>query len=393
MSAPFHMLERLSHVVRRAQVPGLFLGLLGLMVCSANAQTSAPVVVSTSLTFRVMAANTPSSNASRYEAEGMRIFRGLKPDIVAVQEFKYLSTNGAGLNTTNAFREMLDSAFGTNFTYFRESNSYAIPNGIISRWPIKESGSWVDDDTGVNDRGFAWALIDLPGTNDLYVVSIHLKASSSESARRAAEALQLTSLIQSNLTNSAWIIVAGDLNIGSSGEAALATFKTYLSDNPIPHDGTAAADSDTNAGRNDRYDYVLPSFAFATNQVATVIGSRTLPNGLVFDSGKFTPLTDASPVQFSDSHVFNMQHMAVVKDFRISYTVTNQVAVPRPVIQLVSSNAFRWSGLSNLSYRVLSSSSLSNFTQTGTSTSTSTNYFFTNSAPLTNQRFFRVVWP
>lgn len=385
------MLKRIPHVVRCALVLGLF----GLMLQCAKAQTQTPVVVTTNFNLRVMAANTTSGNNQRYEAPGLRIFQGLKPDVVAVQEFNYVSTNGLGTSTPEAMREMVNSAFGTNFYFYREPGSYSIPNGIISRWPIIASNSWEDVDTGVNDRGFAWVRIDLPGTNDLYVVSVHLKASSSDSVRRAAEAVQLTSLIQSNFPANAWIIVAGDCNAENRNEACLTTFKTFLSDSPIPDDGNlnGTPDPDTNASRGKPYDYVLPSFTLATNQVATVIGSRTLPNGLVFDSDRFTPLTDASPVQFGDSHVLNMQHMAVVKDFRINYTTTNFVTVPRPVIQLVSANVFRWAGLSNLTYRVLSSGSLSNFTQAGTSTSTSTNYFFTNSAPLTNQRFFRVVWP
>src|SRR5262249_50065867 len=44
----------------------------------------------------------------------------------------------------------------------------------------------------------------------------------------------------------------------------------------------------------------------------------TLPNGLVFDSAVYTPLSDVSPVTSGDSHVTGMQHMAVVKDFVIS---------------------------------------------------------------------------
>ena len=383
------MLIRFFHSLSRA----LALGLFALLPPCANAQTQTPVVVTTNFNLRVMAANTTSSNASRYEAEGMRIFRGLKPDIVAMQEFKYLSTNGLGENTTNAFREMINSAFGTNFVYFRETNAgYSIPNGIISRWRIKESGSW--DDIQVSDRGFAWARIDLPGTNDLYFVSVHLHGNGGPSSR-SIEAANLRDLIQSNFPANAWIVVAGDFNTDTRSEACMTTFKSYLSDAAIPDDGNlnGTPDPDTNENRGKPYDYALPSFTLATNQVATVIGSRSFPNGLVFDSKIYTPLTEVSPVQFSDSHVFNMQHMAVVKDFRISYTATNFVTVPPPVLRLVSTNVFRWAGLSNLSYRVLSSGSLSNFTQAGTSTSTSTNYFFTNSAPLTNQRFFRVVWP
>ena len=383
------MLKRVFHSLSRALVLGLF----GLMLHCASAQTQAPVVVTTNLTLRVMAANTTSSNASRYEAEGMRIFRGLKPDIVAVQEFKYASTNGLGINTPNAFREMVNSAFGTNFVYFRETNSgYSIPNGIISRWPIVASNSW--DDIQVPDRGFAWARIDLPGTNDLYVVSVHLHNGGGPSSR-SIEAANLRDLIQSNFPANAWIVVAGDFNTDTRTETCMTTFKSYLSDSPIPNDGNLSGtpSPNTNEPRGKPFDYVLPSFNFATNQVPTVIGSRSHANGLVLDSEIYTPLADVNPVQFGDSHVFNMQHMAVVKDFRINYTVTNFVTVPPPVLRLVSTNVFRWAGPSNLSYRVLSSGSLSNFTQAGTSTSTSTNYFFTNSAALTNQRFFRVVWP
>ncbi len=384
------MLIRFFHSLSRALVLGLF----ALLPACGYAQTQAPVVVTTNFNLRLMAANTTSSNASRYEAEGMRIFRGLKPDIVAIQEFKYLSTNGAGLNTTNAIREMVNSAFGTNFFYYREPYTAAndIPNGIISRWPIVASNSW--DDVQVPDRGFAWARIDLPGTNDLYVVSVHLHSGGGPSSR-SIEAANLKDLIQSNFPPNAWIVVAGDFNTDTRSEACLTTFKSYLSDAAIPNDGNlnGTPDPDTNEPRGKPYDYVLPSFNFATNQVPTVIGSRSHASGLVFDSEIYTPLADVSPVQFGDSHVLNMQHMAVVKDFRISYTATNFVTVTPPVLRLVSTNVFRWGGLSNLSYRVLSSGSLGNFTQAGTSTSTSTNYFFTNSAALTNQRFFRVVWP
>ena len=117
---------------------------------------------------------------------------------------------------------MVNAAFGTNFSFYRESG-YSIPNGIISRWPIRAAGSWEDTDTGVNDRGFAWARIDLPGTNDLIVVSIHLKASSgtAEESRRAAEAAAIKTLVQQNFPSDPWIVVAGDCNIQNTAEAAL----------------------------------------------------------------------------------------------------------------------------------------------------------------------------
>jgi hypothetical protein len=51
--------------------------------------------------------------------------------------------------------------------------------------------------------------------------------------------------------------------------------------------------------------------------VPTVIGSSSFPNGLVFDSRVYTPLTDVAPIQKADSSALNMQHMPVVRDFAL----------------------------------------------------------------------------
>src|SRR6185436_12987054 len=183
--------------------------------------------------------------------------------------------------------------------------------------------------TGVNDRGFAWARIDLPGTNDLYVVSVHLKAGGgpSDESRRAAEALELKDLITTNFPANAWIIVAGDMNLFSDTEASIVTFKTFLSDEPVPADQNG--DVDTNASRAERYDRVLPSFAMTNRLVPLVMPSRTYTNGLVFDSRVYTPLAEVAPVQFGDSGATNMQHMAVVKAFNVPFTVTNFFSAAR----------------------------------------------------------------
>ena len=362
---------------------------LGLGAAWAAAQ--APVVGSTNVTFRVMGANLSSGNNQRYETAGLDILRGLKPDIVAIQEFNYASAGSAGVNTAAAFREMIDGAFGTNFCYTRESsNTFTIPNGVISRWPILASGSW--DDSLIPDRGFCWAQIDLPGTNDLYVVSVHLKASSGSSGTRSSEATALKALITANFPTNAWIVVAGDFNLSSRSETALSTFKTFLSDSPIPADGSG--DPDTNAGRDNPYDYVLPSLTLATNFVPVVVGAQTFNNGLVFDSRVFTPLSAVSPVQAGDSGVTGMQHMGVVKDFKVSYAVTNYVTVPTPRIAVGTNKVLRWSGLSNLTYTVQASTNLGSaagWGTVGTAASVTTNYAFTNR--VVGRRFFRVTYP
>jgi endonuclease/exonuclease/phosphatase family metal-dependent hydrolase len=261
---------------------------------------------------RIMAANL-NGDSQKYEPFAIRLFQGLEPDVVAIQEFNYTSTNGLGINTPAAFREMVDTAFGTNYVYYREpyTSGGDIPNGIISRYPIINSGSWTD--TQVGNRGFAWARIDLPGTNDLYIVSVHFLTSSSSA--RATEAANLKTLTQANFPANAWIVVAGDFNAGSRTETCVTTWNNYLTDSPIPVDKNN--NSYTSANRNSPHDYVLPSLTLTNFETATVFGPLVYPRGLVFDSRVYTAneLTNFIPVQSADSGL--AQHMAVMKDFLI----------------------------------------------------------------------------
>ncbi|MEY2466997.1 MAG: hypothetical protein QOD03_1518 [Verrucomicrobiota bacterium] len=270
-----------------------------------------PGLIQAQTNVRVMAANL-NGNTQSYQPFALRIFQGLAPDIVAIQEFNYTSTNSLGINTPAAFREMIDTAFGTNYVSYREplSGGGDIPNGIISRYPIINSGSWTD--TLVANRGFAWAQIDLPGTNDLYIVSVHFLTSSATS--RATEASNLKALMQANFPANAWLVVAGDFNADSRTEGCVTTFNGYLTDSPIPVDNNT--NSDTSANRNSPHDYVLPSLTLTNFETATVLPSHSFPNGLVFDSRVYTPLSDVSPVLQADSGL--AQHMAVIKDFLIS---------------------------------------------------------------------------
>src|ERR1039457_5887475 len=257
---------------------------------------------------RVMAANL-NGNTQSYQPFALRILQGLKPDVVAIQEFNYSNNAAAG------FRVMIDGTFGTNFVYYREpfTASGDIPNGIISRWPIVASGSWADAQQSQPNRGFAWAQIQLPGTNSLYVVSVHLLTSGATA--RSAEATALKTLIQSNFPANAWMVLAGDFNTDTRMESTtMTTCDSYLSDFPVPVDNLG--NSDTSENRNHPHDYVLPSFALTNFETATVFPSHSFPSGLVFDSTVYTPLSDVAPVQFGDST--NAQHMAVMKDFSIA---------------------------------------------------------------------------
>jgi hypothetical protein len=221
---------------------------------------------------------------------------------------------------------------------------------------------------------------------------VHLHSSGGPSSR-AIEAANLKALIESSPATNAFLVVAGDFNAGDRTESCVTTMKTFLSDSPIPHDGTLSANPNSNAARLKPYDYVLPSFTFATNQIPSVLGPRSFPNGLVFDSRVYTNLADVGPVQAGDSAAVNMQHMAVIKDFRVNFTVTNFVHVPRPLLTMAATNVIRWEGLGQLTYTVQASSSLANWDAVGTAFSDTTNFTFNIASSATNRQFFRVIYP
>ena len=174
----------------------------------------------------------------------------------------------------------------------------------------------------------------------------------------------------------------------SRSEAALTTLKTFLSDSPLPAD--QAGDPDTNAGRDNPYDVVLTSPSFTTNFVPVTIGAQSFANGLVFDSRVNPPLSPIAPVQTADSGM--AQHMGVLKDFRINYTLTNLVEVPRPMLALSKTNSFRWESVPGIAYTVERSANLSNWLVATQITAISTNLVYTNLQATNTFRFFRVSY-
>lgn len=314
------------------RVSCLIVGCLLLGPCGR----AADVVVTNAATFRLMAANL-TGNSQKYEDFAVRIFRGLQPDVVAIQEFNHRN------NTPADIRALVDAAFGTNFVFFREAGAQ-IPNGIVSRFPLGRAGSWRDAE--ISNRGFAWAEVDLPGPHDLFLVSVHLKAGGGDADVRARQAAALRTLILANAPPGAFVALAGDLNVASRSEAAMATFRTFLSDEPVPAD--AAGNPNTNNNRERPYDQVLADPLLAAAQVPTVLGGAAFANGLVFDSRVFNPLSAVAPVQRADSGL--AQHMAVLRDYRVTWPVTN--AVPAPQLRLPGRDAVEWDAIPGVRYRV-----------------------------------------
>ena len=259
---------------------------------------------------RIMAANITSGNDQSYDAgHGNRIFDGLNPDVALVQEMN------VGSNTSANYRTWVDTYFGNTFSYFVESGK-SIPNGIVSRYPIINSGVW--DDSDLSDREFVWARIDLPGEMNLLAVSVHLKASSGSDNvnRRRAQAVQLAGYIAAEKKATDHVVIGGDFNTYSRTEACVnALASTVVTTSPWPAD--QVGNTNTNSGQTSPYDWVMPNSSLAALSTPLVIGANTHANGLVFDSRDYTPLSAVAPVQLADSGATNMQHMAVMRAFLI----------------------------------------------------------------------------
>ncbi|HLL00273.1 MAG TPA: lamin tail domain-containing protein [Myxococcaceae bacterium] len=316
-------LSRFSLLDRRLLAAVLSLTLAACGGAELDTQEQGPLATqqsALSVPVRVMAANTTSGSLQSYDpGHGTRIFQGTKPDVVAIQEFNY------GDNTPTAIRGYVNTAFGTNFSYYREGGAQ-IPNGIISRWPIIAAGEW--DDTQVTNRDFAWARIDVPGPKDLWVVSVHLLTSSS--SIRNTEAVNLVNFIKANVPVTDYLVIAGDFNTSSRSEAAFSTFSQVVSV-AAPYPADRNGNTNTNASRGSPYDHVLVDSDLRAYQVATVIGGSTFSAGLVADTRVYSPISEISPALSADSGAANMQHMAVIKDFLIpGDTVSASVTVSSP---------------------------------------------------------------
>ena len=263
------------------------------------------------LPIRVVAANLTSDNHQTYspdntthsnpEGAGARILKGLNPDVVLIQEF----------TTTIPTRQWVNQTFGSEFDFAREENKQ-LPNGIISRFKIASSGSW--EDRVVGNRGFSWARLQLPGQRDLWVVSVHLHAKGATS--RTEQAKALAKFTRRKIPDGAFLIIGGDLNTRATDEECFHHLARVVS---IPPNPPADADGiiHTNAPRNRPYDWVLASPELDRHAVPVELAGQRFTHGLVFDSRVFEPLEKVPPVQRGDSGLRFMQHMAVVRDFRI----------------------------------------------------------------------------
>lgn len=274
------------------------------------------------VSFRAMAANISTGNNQSYDpGHGIRIFKAVKPDIVMIQEFRY------GRNNDDDINSMVSSTFGPEYFYSRGRyvDSSWIPNGIISRFPIIESGYWKSN--LANNRDWDWAILDLPGNKELLVVSLHLLTE-----KNAQEIGPLTREIENKIADDKkknleyYVMVGGDFNSSTvlNGKTDLkrVVYTSFSNNGSRPKDQDG--DTTTNATRGKTLDVLLVDKELQQKEIPAKIGRHSYNNGHVFDSrvyDKLGELGDVPPVQADDCKggkpIYN-QHMAVIRDFEFT---------------------------------------------------------------------------
>ncbi len=254
----------------------------------------------------MVAANLSSGNDQNYDAgDGVRILTGVHADVFLMQEFN------VGANTDTDFSWFAQTVCWMGCVYVR-GPAEQIPNGIVSRYPILTSGSWTD--TLVANRTFVWAQIDVPGSKDLWAISVHLLTTNPTS--RASEGTEIVSDIMSMIPAGDYVVLGGDLNTDSRTEAVLSALDPVFDiGGPYPADQNGV--DATSAPRTRPYDWVLANDALTVRRIPSVVGTTTFPKGAVIDTRIYSPLTDIAPALAGDSGAVGMQHMAVVKDFAL----------------------------------------------------------------------------
>lgn len=266
-------------------------------------------------TFRIVAANLTSGTQQSYsqdngthtnpEGAGARMLKGLKPDIVLIQEFN------VGDGSKSSLHQWVNRTLGPEFEIAREPGQ-GIPNGIISRFPIIAEGEW--DDPTQSNRDFSWAKIKLPNQKNLWAVSVHFY--SQKPGVRNQEAEEVLKRIRANLPAEDLVVLGGDFNTDRRSEPCVQTLGTYFhTGEPYPTD--ESGDGDTNFSRKKPYDWVLADAELHATEVPVKIGNLVFDHGFVLDTRTFDNLELIAPAQKSDSATQNMQHMAVVRDFSL----------------------------------------------------------------------------
>lgn len=268
-------------------------------------------IASAETKIRIVASNVTTGNFQRYEEPGTRLLQAIRGDIILMNEF----------NVEGNLSQWVTSTFGEEFDYYIEPTppGINIPNGIVTRFPILDSGTFPDPD--MPDRNFPWVRLDVPGDRDLWAISVHLKASGSASDVNRRN-LQATTIINQlipslDIPEGDHIVLGGDFNAQNYNEPFLDILRqTFTIEPPYPAD--QFGDTTTNAPRNRPLDWVVATSDFHELEVPLIQGPFTFESGMVFDTRLYNQaILNAffPPARQEDSGADGMQHMLVAREF------------------------------------------------------------------------------
>jgi len=159
------------------------------------------------LPLRILLANDPAAD-----------YADDRPAVVLFQNFV------AGDNGETAIRNWVTATFGGEFSYVRDAKSL-VPGGVISRFGIVKYGVWSTLETKEGDGRSLYAQIDLPGKKDLWVVNTHL---SIDPKQRLAQTNALLDRILTEIPETDYLVVGGQLNITDADDPALEVLQKML---------------------------------------------------------------------------------------------------------------------------------------------------------------------
>ncbi len=273
---------------------------------------------------RLMAANITSGNYQSYDpGDGIRIFKAVHPDVIMIQEMNYKD------NSSSDYKELAGKIFN-DIDCIEEHRCYyyagtgQVPNGILSKYPIIKHGYW--NDPNINNRDLNYAEIDLPGNKDLFVISVHLSTKGSKQVRPASIIAQNVAQHKIDNPDKYYYAVGGDFN-GSSAVSTGGFGKENAFNINDAFPKSESGNYNTSSRRTKHYDWILVDSKLSNIQTSSdfcsesdITDCKRYHNGLVMDTREYTTdeiHTYFSPARLEDSEAIGMQHMAVIKDFKI----------------------------------------------------------------------------
>jgi len=327
-----------------------------------------------------------STNAAQVQAIARQL-QYLNPDIITLNEIP----NGLRYEMTNWM-----TAFFPSYTLvISPGTDGTIRSGVISRFPITRSQSWLDDGSltnfgydGIFTRDLFEAEITVPGaTESIHVFTTHLKSGADVDSqnRRAAECSAVSNFFATIFlsTNSGRpYLLTGDLNediaISMSQNnqpiqrlTAVATGLQLTS--PINPISLSWFTHSIQGSMDARFDYVMPAGVLSAN----IVGSQVFRTDL---------LSEPPPPLQTNDDVIASDHLPVQMIFNY----------PDPPLRLTSilsnqSFALAWSALVGRKFNVESSVDLAVWSVIASNLVTTTGTPTWTTSVTNASRFFRVV--